>query len=128
MQVSYIQRSPRGEYYRVAKTHTMPGRAASGGVLESEPLRATGVGPEFPQIIASPFPPLPPPRFLRSDVSSFSDRTSMKSDRKLKDFSVRSQNFGGRRPISQKMRKGCPISENIKKKVAGYFPQKCHQS
>jgi len=36
--------------------HRMLGRAASGGALARSRPRTTGVGPESPRILASPFP------------------------------------------------------------------------
>ena len=54
------------------------GRAASGGALDPEPPRATGVGPEFPRVFFRCFPLIPQelrvfwtifPEFLKSDVS-----------------------------------------------------------
>jgi len=48
------------------------GRAASGWALAPEPPRAIGVGPEFPHILARPFPPYFFHRFW--------DRTSPQSE------------------------------------------------
>jgi len=67
----YNKLGPKSEDNMVATTHRMPGRTASGGALAPQPPRTTGVGPEFPRIMASPFPPHFFSLFLRSGVSSF---------------------------------------------------------
>jgi len=67
----YNKLAPKSEDNMVATTHGMPGRTASGGALAPQPPRTTGVGPEFPRIMASPFPPHFFSLFLRSGVSSF---------------------------------------------------------
>jgi len=61
----------------VAKTHRLPGRAARGGALAPEPAarhrcRTTG---RVPRDFSEPSFPLFCPLFLKSDVSSFWDRT-----------------------------------------------------
>jgi len=84
-------------------------RAASGGALAQELPRATGVGPEVPQIRASPLFPFFPPFFhffLRSDVSSFWDRTSMKKETRKNTTALRGHLHGriatGTRPVSNR--------------------------
>ena len=60
--------------YRVAKTHRMPGRAAGGGAIAPETAARHRGRTQALQILASPFSRFFP-LFLKSDVSSFWDRT-----------------------------------------------------
>ena len=80
--------SPRAPDPRICPGPLPTGRTASGGALVPQPAYFTGIGPEFPQIVASPISPFLNTffefgllLFLKSDFNSSS----------MSDFIVRFQ-------------------------------------